>query len=286
MKSELECILCLFKQGLNTARLVTADSHAHREIIDRIAASVEKIDLDQSPAELSKKIYSIVSDITGAADPYRIAKEQSNREALRIIPDVERMIDKSEDPLITALHVAVAGNVIDLGIGHEYNLAKDVRTLVSTSFAIDDSDVFRQELRAGCKLLYLGDNAGEIVFDRVLVEQLLKTKAEITFCVKSGPIINDATMDDARIAGITDLVPVITTGSDDIGINLSRSSKQFIDHLDRADVVLAKGHGNFETCIDFPQNFYFLLKAKCDAVSRALGVRTGDIVFKHKPSWE
>jgi hypothetical protein len=132
-------------------------------------------------------------------------------------------------------------------------------------------------------LLYLGDNAGEIVFDRVLVEQLMKYSIDITFCVKAGPIINDATMEDARTAGITDLVPVLTTGSDDIGINIERSSREFIDVLNRSDIVIAKGHGNIETCIDFPQNFYFLLKAKCDVVSRSLGVHTGDIVFKHKP---
>jgi len=284
MKSELDCILCLFKQGLNTARLVNADSQVHRKILNRIAAGVENINLDQSPAILSKHIYSIVSDVTGIADPYHAAKEHSNQEALRILPDVKRMIAESGDPLITALHVAVAGNVIDLGIGHEFNLAEDVRTLASTPFAIDGSDEFRQELRPGYKLLYLGDNAGEIVFDRVLVEQFLKNNVNVTFCVKSGPIINDATMEDARTAGIPDLVPTITTGSDDIGINLEHSSKQFIDILNRADVVLAKGHGNFETCIDFPHNIYFLLKAKCDVVSRAIGVRTGDIVFKHKSS--
>jgi uncharacterized protein with ATP-grasp and redox domains len=284
MKSELECILCFFKQGLNTARLITANTKIHREIIDRIAADVEKIDLNRSPADLSKQIYSIISEITGIADPYSHAKNQSNCEALRILPDVENMISQSHDQLITALHVAVAGNVIDLGIGHEFNLAEDVRKLAATPFAIDNSQEFKQELKTGRKLLYLGDNAGEIVFDRLLVEQLLKYDLKITFCVKSGPIINDATMEDAITAGITNLVPVITTGSDDIGVNIEHSSRQFIDTLQNSDIVLAKGHGNIETCIDFPQNFYFLLKAKCDVVSRALDVRTGDIVFKHKPS--
>ncbi|MFH0990202.1 MAG: ARMT1-like domain-containing protein [bacterium] len=283
MKSELECLLCLFKQGLNTARLATPHEEAHREILNRIAAGIESIDMTQSPAMVSRHVYSLVSDVTGVADPYREAKKQSNQEAIGILPDIERMIAESQDPLKTAIHVAVAGNVIDLGIGHEYNLAEDVRRLASTSFAIDHLEEFRQELRPGRKLLYLGDNAGEIVFDRVLVEQLLANNVEVTFCVKSGPIINDATMKDAQQAGITSLVPTITTGSADIGINLSNSSEEFLDALNQAEVILAKGHGNFETCIDFPHNFYFLLKAKCDVVSRALGVRTGDIVFRHKP---
>lgn len=284
MKSDLECILCLFKQGLNTARLITSESAAQREILNKIASEVEKIDLNLSPAILSKRIYTIVSEVTGIADPFDHAKEQSNREALRIVPDVKRIITDSKDPLMTALHVAVAGNIIDLGIGHKFNLSEDINKLILTPFAIDNSDEFKKEIKAGRQLLYLGDNAGEIVFDRLLVEQLLKYSLDITFCVKERPIINDATMEDAKIAGLTDLVPVITTGSDDIGVNLERSSRQFIDALNNSEIIIAKGHGNIETCIELPQNFYFLLKAKCDVVSNALKVKTGDIVFKHKPA--
>ena len=120
-----------------------------------------------------------------------------------------------------------------------------------------------------------------IIFDRILVEELLKTGVEIIFIVKSGPIINDAMMADARVAGLTDLVPVIETGSNDIGINVSRSSEEFLKAFKSADLILAKGHGNFETCCAFPQNFYFLLKAKCKVVAKELGVRMGDIVFKN-----
>jgi uncharacterized protein with ATP-grasp and redox domains len=126
----------------------------------------------------------------------------------------------------------------------------------------------------------LGDNSGEIVFDKLLVQVLKDKGLEVTFCVKSGPIINDATMEDAHAVGMTHLVSVIETGSNDIGINLQNCSSQFLKALKESDIILAKGHGNFETCNDLPYNFYFLLKAKCSVVARALGVDRGDIVFK------
>ncbi len=146
-------------------------------------------------------------------------------------------------------------------------------------FTFSAVDEFRRELGPGRKLLYLGDNAGEIVFDALLVEQLLATGTEVTFTVKSGPIINDATMEDAESTGMTSLVPVIETGSADIGIHWERCSQEFRTAFETADVILAKGHGNFETCNECPENVYFLLKAKCDLVANEIGCKLGDIVF-------
>ncbi|MEI6219261.1 MAG: ARMT1-like domain-containing protein, partial [bacterium] len=137
------------------------------------------------------------------------------------------------------------------------------------------------DLGPGRHLLYLGDNSGEIVFDTLLVEQILKTGTTVTYTVKSGPIINDATMDDAVVSGMTKLTKVIETGSDDIGVNWRRSSKQFKKAFSSSDVIIAKGHGNFETCDELPGNIYSLLKAKCNVVAAVLGVKLGDMVFHH-----
>ena len=149
------------------------------------------------------------------------------------------------------------------------------------SFGIDDYSDFQKELRPGRRLLYLGDNCGEIVFDRVLVEQLLAKGVKVTFVVKSGPIINDATLEDAQFASISAICPVIETGSNDIGVGWANVSASFRRHVRMADIIIAKGHGNFETCIGKRGNYYFLLKAKCDVVASELGVKNGDTVFKH-----
>lgn len=282
MKSDLECLVCMLKQAMNTVRIVTKDEHLHREVMNRVAKTIRQTNLKFSPALISKPAYDIVSEVTGVDDPFKGIKAQTNREALKILPQLKTLVDEAHDPLDEALHLAVAGNIIDIGIGHEFDLRQDVLNIMQTKFTIDHNEVFKLELKPGRKLLYLGDNAGEIVFDRVLVEQLLKTGIEITFSVKSAPIINDAMMEDAEIAGLTNLVRVIETGSGDIGINFNQISPEFRQVFETADVILAKGHGNFETCSGLPYNIFFLLKAKCEVVARELGIDVGDIVFKHQ----
>jgi uncharacterized protein with ATP-grasp and redox domains len=271
----------MFRQALNTARVATPDPKAHTEILRRLAKVVPKLNMDRSPATNSKPVYVIVFDVTGVRDPYARSKKETNEAAMELLPALEASIHHSKDPLKNALHLAVAGNIIDLGIGHGFDLKKDVRRIMKQPFAIDHTPQFRKELRRGRKLLYLADNCGEIIFDRVLVEQLLAAGLEVTVVVKSGPIINDATMEDAEFAGITALCPVIETGSDDIGVGWPNVSRTFRRHVREADIILGKGHGNFETCIGRRGNYYFLLKAKCDIVAAELGVKNGATVFKH-----
>jgi uncharacterized protein with ATP-grasp and redox domains len=280
MKSEPECLICMMTQAFNTVKAVTNDYSVHREVLNRVAETISYTDLNKTPAAISQPVYDIVSRVTGIIDPYAKLKRQTNQAALKLLPVLKHMLSKAADPLSTALHIAVAGNIVDIGIGHTFELEKDVFTILSIPFTIDDTEQFKKEIQPGRRLLYLGDNSGEIVFDRLLVQLLKGRGVEVTFCVKSEPIINDALLEDARTAGITDLVPVIETGSNDIGIKLKNCSKLFLKTLEESDIILAKGHGNFETCDDLPYNFYFLLKAKCGVVARALGVTMGEIVFK------
>ncbi len=279
IKSELDCLVCMLKQGLNTARLATKDEEKKREILNLIAKEIEKVDLRLPPAFISKVVYEIVYKVTGVEDPFKLIKERSNMEALSMFHDLEKRVLSSRDPFYSALLVAVAGNIIDLGIGHAFDLKRDVEEIINSKFKIDDYPKFKEEIKTFKKLLYLGDNAGEIVFDKILIKELLKAGLNVKFCVKSDPIINDATWEDAKIAGITELVPVIETGNNSVGVDFENSSKEFQEEFLRADIILSKGHGNFETCAGFPKNIYFLLKAKCDVVSKALGVKTGEIVF-------
>lgn len=279
MKSDPECLFCMMKQAFNTVKATTDDPTVQREVLNRVAEVISYTDLNRTPAAISQPVYEIVSRVTGSKDPYAAIKRQTNEQAMKLLPVLQHMLDKAKDPLMTALHMAVAGNIVDIGIGHIFDLEKDVFTIMSIPFTRDDTEKFRKDLQPGKRLLYIGDNSGEIVFDRLLVKVLLDMGIKITFCVKSYPIINDALMEDARRVGITELVPVIETGSNDIGINLQKSGEVFRKELAESDIILAKGHGNFETCNDRSENFYFLLKAKCNVVAKALGVTMGDIVF-------
>lgn len=281
MKSDFECLVCMMKQALNTVTVATDDVQLQREVINRVARLIPETDLNRTPAFNSQKVYDVVSEITGVKDPFKKIKKQSNEDAIRLLPHLKKLVSDSADPLNTALHLAVAGNIIDTGIGYNYNLEKDIVAMMASGFAIEDIASFKKVLQAGRKVLYLGDNAGEIVFDRILVEEILKTGVDIVFAVKSGPIINDAMMEDARAACLMDLVEVIETGSNDIGVQLERSGKMFREKFESADMILAKGHGYFETCSGMnDERFYFLLTAKCAVVARELGVQTGETAFK------
>ncbi|MFC1484411.1 DUF89 domain-containing protein [Candidatus Neomarinimicrobiota bacterium] len=281
MRSEPECLACMMNQAWNTARIVTKDPNQLREIINCAAQLIQHTDLELTPAENSKPIYEIAARVSGITDPYQELKRQSNQEALRLLPGLQKTVEQAEDRMAAALHVAVAGNIIDLGIGHTYDLREDVDVILQTPFRIDHTDMFKREILPGRTLLMLGDNAGEIIFDRILIEELLRNEIQVTYSVKSHPIINDATLEDAETSGIAQLVPVIETGSGDIGVNFSNVSDEFMEAFQSVDLILAKGHGNFETCDTRPENIYFLLKTKCGVVARELGVEMGAIIFKN-----
>ena len=282
MRAQPECIPCSFRQALNTARIVSRDPRVQIAIMARLARAMAKPDMTQTPAALSQAVYRSVTAVTGIRDPYAAIKRATNRAAMRMLPELIAIVRRASNPLKSACKLAVAGNIIDLGIGHGFNLAVDVRSILKQEFAIDAFSAFQRELKPGRRALYIGDNSGEIVFDRVLVEYLTAAGVATTFVVKSGPIINDATIEDARLCGMVDIVPVITTGSDDIGVYWPRVGPEFKRAFRRADFVIAKGHGNFETCVGRRGNFYFLLKAKCDIVARELKVKLGDLVFAHR----
>lgn len=286
MKAATDCIPCMFKQALNTTREITNDPEIILTVMRRLAQHVASVDLNNTPAAVSQPVYRIVSEVTGVADPFMRQKQQSNALALRILPRARKAVMQAPDPLAAAIHLAAVGNMIDAGIGiaADGDVEGDILGMLELPFGVFDLGDFQAELGPGKRLLYLGDNAGEIVFDTVLVDLIRQTGTEVTYTVKSAPIINDATLEDAEIAGMADVAHVIETGSNDIGVCFPQASAEFVDAFTTADLILGKGHGNYETCNARPENIYFLLKAKCDMVANQLGVTLGDLVFKHAPS--
>jgi len=179
MRAYPRCIPCMFNQIGNTLRLVTDDPAVHMEAMRRLAEYVTTLSLDQTPAAVSQRAYAIVSELTGVADPYADNKALTNQAALDILPDIRRAVDTAGDPLDIALHAAVAGNIIDMGIGLHFDIERDVLAMLDRPFAINAIDDLRAELQPGVRIVYLGDNAGEIVFDTLLVEQLLRGGADV-----------------------------------------------------------------------------------------------------------
>jgi len=237
---------------------------------------------DVPPAKFSQPMYAIVAQRTGVADPFDEVKRQTNALALQLLPEVSEQVRQSHDPLGKALHAAAAGNVIDAVIRGGFDVHADMLRQLRQPFQVNDLPVFRNMVKRGSKVLYLADNAGEIIFDALVVEQIHRLGAAVTVAVKSGPIINDAMMADAMAAGLPNRCTVMETGSADIGVNWDNASAALRATYDAADVVLAKGHGHFETLFDARHlGLFFLLKAKCPVVANVLNCNIGDLAFIH-----
>jgi uncharacterized protein with ATP-grasp and redox domains len=282
MKAHPECLVCIFSQSIRTAKLVSDDPAVWEKSIRMLAERIQTFDLEtETPASVSTSVYEIISEITGVDDPFMELKKETNRTAKRILPKLEKLVFSSADPLSSAVHMAAAGNVIDFGTNNDLDVERDVIPSMAMQFTIDDIDRFRKDIQPGVKILYLGDNSGEIIFDKVLIEELLELEADVTFAVKSGPVLNDVTLKDAEYAGITEITRVIGTGSADLGVNWEKVSDEFERTYSNSDIIISKGHANFETVFGMPGNAYFILKVKCECVARELRVAVGDLILKY-----
>jgi len=285
MKTYFECFPCFFRQALEIGRLLNLDDVRQKEFIDAVAALIPQFSLDSTPPEMARRIYQVITNRYGAMDPYADIKVRSNRMALELYPDMEKIIAAADDRLLTALEIAIAGNIIDYGVKNNLDIERAIEQLLEEGFVkadrrVFDYEHFQNDLRSAEKILYIGDNAGEIVFDKLLVSELLALEKKVIFGVRGQPIINDAVMEDARACGLDQMVPVVSSGLDAPGTILPLCSAEFRDIFKRSDLIISKGQGNFETLSDEPANIYFLFKAKCPVVADKVGAHLGDIVLK------
>ena len=279
MKTYLDCIPCFVRQALEASKMATGDEALQEKALKAVLSELEKTSIkNKIPPQIARKVHHIVKKVTKNNDPYVKVKDEYNRKALKMYPSLKRTVAESKDRLLTATKLAIAGNIIDFGPSSKFDLDKTIEDVSDQDFAINHFNRFRKALKSSKKIIYLGDNAGEIVFDRILLEEL-KGK-DITFVVKGGPIINDATAEDAKFAGIDKIARILTVSNGEPGTGPDRNSKRFINFLKGADIVISKGQGNYEALNEVDANIFFLLKAKCPAIARDIGVKIGGIVVK------
>ncbi|MBN1283642.1 MAG: DUF89 family protein [Proteobacteria bacterium] len=267
MKSSLDCIPCFIRQSLDAARMVSDDPAVHERIVREVLGWSREMDLSNPPPVLGQRIHSMLREVTGNEDPYRASKDRMNRMAIGLIHELRAEVDASSDPLATAVRLAIAGNVIDMGARGSVT-EEDVRSSIADALAgnlAGDCDRFRRAAAEAGNILYLADNAGEIVLDRLLIERLSPDR--VTLAVRGAPVINDATLADARAAGLHHIVEVIDNGSDAPGTLLAQCSPEFRSRFDAADMIIAKGQGNFESLSEVPRNIFFLFKVKCPVIA-------------------
>jgi len=277
MKTYLDCYPCFLKQALSAARRADASEEQQKDILLAAMNELEALPSGSMPPDMAYKIHKLVREKTKNLDPYKQAKEQATQEALDFYPQLKIKVESSVDPLEMAVRIAIAGNIIDLGVTESYDLESTLNRVLAQPFAINDLEVFRERLSAVNSILYLADNAGETVFDRILIEQIDKP---VTYAVKAGPIINDATYEDAIAAGIDQVAEIIDNGSQAPGTMFEKCSESFMQHFEQAELIIAKGQANYESLSDYSAPLFFLLQAKCNVIARDLGVSETDIVLK------
>jgi uncharacterized protein with ATP-grasp and redox domains len=281
MQTCLDCIPCFVRQTLDASRKVTDDPAVHEQILREVLRWMSEMDLHLSPPALAQRIHRRLSELTGVKDPYREEKDQHNQMALALLPGLKKQVAASDDPLMTAANLAIAGNIIDLGAKSGLDESEVHAAILHASEKPLEGDLetFRSEVAQAKTILYLGDNCGEIVFDTLLVEQLGPQR--VTLAVRGKPIINDATMEDAVTAGLDQLVPILGNGSDVPGTLLEDCSEEFRAAFESADLIISKGQGNFETLSHCGKNIFFLLKVKCPVVANSVDLPVGTHVLRH-----
>ena len=290
MKLEPECVGCLFDQILNALKLLKTDISRETVIFaqKKFIKSLRSIDIENKAAPiLGKVVYSIVAEVLGEVDPYYSLKEKYNRLALQYYDEIKNIIENSEDSLLEAIFVAALGNTIDFASQHKIDLISDIKTFKKEDFVINDYASFKESLEKTNHLFIIGDNSGEIVFDKLLIITITEfyPELQIIYSVRGAPIVNDATIEDARYIGLTDLVQVVESGPIP-GVDIKTSPKEFKHHFyHKGGVILSKGQGNFE-CLygtKIPdKDVYYLLKVKCKLMERIFNAKIGDLIFKKK----
>ncbi|MDD5042447.1 MAG: ARMT1-like domain-containing protein [Candidatus Omnitrophica bacterium] len=291
MRLSLDCIPCFFRQALEGSRLIGASSKRKKQILDEFASLIPSIPLSATPPEIARLGYGILRRAS-RGDPYKRIKIRSNRFALSLLGRLRKKVFSSRDRLLTALKLAIAGNIIDFGVKNNLDIRNELKKILSRESRAEQRRAsvfhyaeFKRSLDSSGKILYLADNAGETLFDRILLEEIKRIYPgkEVLYAVKERPVINDALVEDAQVCGVGKFAKIISNGSDAPGTVLSLCSRDFKKAYKNADMIISKGQGNFESLSGQRRPIFFLFMVKCPVVAGESGCRMGDIVLLYSP---
>ncbi len=286
MKTSPECQSCFTRQAAEAAALATTDPVKRDNILLRTSAALASMNFDDSPPAIAQQLHRIIREESGQSDPYLEVKRNMNHLALQELPALNAWLASAADKREAAVRIAVAGNLLDSGAktrAQPEDLPELLSSLWKMPLAGDIPGFFSAAGRAG-RILYLADNAGEIVFDRLLLDFLPVDR--VTLAVRGRPILNDALAEDAAVAGFSGVIPIIDNGSDAPGTLLADCSPEFRDHFERADFIISKGQGNFESLSEIPAPIFFLFMVKCPIVAEQTGEPTGTMIVRKSELWQ
>jgi len=288
MRTYLDCIPCFYRQALDAARIAGADEIIQKKIIDELSLLIQNFTLETAPPEMGRAIYSLVGKISGVKDPFKEIKENSNKFALKLYPKLKQEINISEDRLLATVKLSIIGNIIDYGAKNSLNVVEEIDHLFQGNFTINNENSsttfkynqFKESLNKIDTIIYLADNAGEVVFDRLLIEELVEELGkQVIYVVRGKPIINDALIEDAIFCGINKVAKITSSGSDAPGTIMKYCSSEFIELYQNAELIISKGQGNYEALSEEDKLIFFLFKAKCSVIAENAGCNVGDMVL-------
>ena len=281
MRLRPDCLPCLYNQTLRLAKVAGCDEECSVEVLHEGAKFLAELPLDRTPPQAAAELYPMLSRIIGTDDPYQEQKLRSIQKAKELLPWVEQKLKESEDPLKAALRAAVAGNVIDFATQVSFDLEEEVRKIFQVRFAIDEMECFIQRLQKVKELVVIGDNTGEHLFDKLMIQVFRRNFPDlhIYYFVRGRPIINDVTLEEAKMVGMDEVCEVVDSGVDTPGFLMERANKRARRIYQEADLILAKGMGNFE-CMESYEDarLFFLFKVKCSVVAARTGCQIGDLL--------
>ncbi len=283
MHISLDCIPCIVNSFLRLLNTGLLPENEKEPAMRRVLQFLSTADYQKSPPALGREMHRLIRSILNNPDPYKDVKVKYNKLMLDMLPRLKAMVDNASDPFNTALRLAMAGNVIDFGPQNRLDIMDTIERVVHAELVIDHSKFLKTDLLNAEKILYVGDNCGEIILDKLLVDTI--GHQSMTFAVRGSPVLNDATLEDAHMVGLDQNTRLVTTGDDSPGAVWETASDEFQQELKSADVVMAKGQGNLEGLIDVQAPIYYILVVKCDLIGSRIGARTGDFVITRSPSW-
>ena len=280
MKAHPDCIPCFVNLALDSSRELGLDEDATRDLLTRILGLLKDLDWSQPPPLTGRRAHRAVAAVSGLEDPWLDAKIADTEAALAMLPGIEARVAAADHPFAEAVRFSLAGNIIDAGVGPGWDpddtdaFANQLPSLPGGG-AVEDLE---RRIAAAGSVLFLADNAGELVLDRPLLEIIGRDR--LTVAVRGEPVLNDVTLDDAERSGLMDRYRVISNGAGVPGTWLDLCSEEFVAAFEAADLVIAKGQGNFETLhrVERPVRFLFLVK--CGALSQMLGIPVGTPVMR------
>ena len=272
-----QCIFCHTRAFEDRIKKISVTEDVKKSLVKDFYYYMSNSGFMKSAPEAASDIYGLIRESTNIKDPYKKEKEFINKYLLKLYPEFKREVEYSENPFDKALRLSIAGNIIDIVASPDYDIHETIDHVLSSEFKIDHSDILFHEIKKAKTILYLGDNAGEIVLDKLFIETI--DHPNIVFAVRGTPVINDVTIAEATSVGMHDVARVISNGSDAPSTLIDKVSDEFREIYNTADLIISKGQGNLEGLInEKSKNIFFLFMVKCEVIGKIIGADRGDFV--------